>query len=109
MLPCLKGFAVKLPSCCEDELSGSVRSAPTVGQRCAAAAGWVVPSATLALLPKCPACLAGYIAIATGMGISLTAAKYLRFGLIVLCIGALAYFATRWIAKWQSRKMAGKG
>ncbi len=72
-------------------------------------AGWVIPTATLALLPKCPACLVGYVAIATGMGISMTAATYLRFGLIVLCIGALAYFAARFILGWRSRKIARPG
>ena len=35
--------------------------------------GWLFPAAILAVLPKCPACLATYIVISTGCGISLAA------------------------------------
>lgn len=58
-------------------------------------AGWALPSALLVLMPKCPACIAGYIALATGVGISFAAATYLRTGLIVVSAGALMVFAVR--------------
>jgi len=57
----------------------------------------VMPPLMLTLIPKCPVCLAGYIAVATGLGISITTATYLRFLLIILCAGSLLYFLAKWL------------
>ena len=67
----------------------------TLAQRCAGVARWVVPASVLALLPKCPACVASYVALATGVGISVTAAAYLRSGAIVVCTAVLLYAAAK--------------
>ena len=53
-------------------------------------ARWMLPSAVLMLMPKCPACFAAYFLLATGVGVSLTAAVYLRLFLVIFCIGLLA-------------------
>jgi hypothetical protein len=58
-------------------------------------AQWIVPSVVLALMPKCPACVAAYVALATGIGISLPAATYIRTTLGVLCVAALMYLLAR--------------
>lgn len=55
----------------------------------------VVPVAILAVLPKCPACLAAYVALGTGIGLSLTAATYLRLWLIVACVASLMFFVVK--------------
>lgn len=57
--------------------------------------GWIVPSAVLALIPKCPFCLAAYVALWTGLGLSVTAAANLRVFLIVACLISLAFLAAR--------------
>jgi hypothetical protein len=78
-------------SCCNQRCSGS----PTSARRYLNAGGWAVSAAILALLPKCPLCLAMYMAVGFGIGISLPTATYLRFALILLCVASLAYFAAR--------------
>lgn len=55
--------------------------------------GWIIPSATLVLLPKCPACVVAYVALFSGVGISVTSASYLRTSLLTLCVGALLWLA----------------
>lgn len=55
-------------------------------------AGKVFPAFVIVMLPKCPACLAAYITVATGIGVSLTAAACLRSFLLGACVLTLCYF-----------------
>lgn len=64
-------------------------------RRGAEIAGWIIPGATLALLPKCPACVAAYVALATGLGLSLSTAAQLRTSVAALCIASLGFVAAR--------------
>lgn len=56
---------------------------------------WIVPSVLLVLVPKCPMCIAAYIALGTGIGVSVTTATYLRMALIILCLGSFLFTAIR--------------
>ena len=71
------------PTCCR------------VARRSGAIAGWVIPGAVLALLPKCPACVATYVALATGVSIPFATASYLRILIILVCMAALLLVAIR--------------
>jgi hypothetical protein len=63
-------------------------------RRATGAAGWAGPGALLVLMPKCPMCVAGYLALA-GVEISLTAASYLRWSMLVLCVATLGLMSWR--------------
>ena len=71
--------------------------------------GWIVPSAILALIPKCPICLAAYIALWTGLGLSVTAAASVRVLLIIVCLIALVVLAARQTRRLFARSCAALG
>ena len=64
-------------------------------RRIATVIQWALPVTTLALVPKCPLCVAGYVLLISGIGLSLPAATAVRWTLIVLSIAALAYLLLR--------------
>ena len=67
------------------------RKTPTWVRRIREILAWVFPSAILALVPKCPACLAAYVMLWTGLGLSLSIATYLRWVLLSVCIASLLF------------------
>jgi len=90
---------VNTSHCCAVGEAGTAPPQAAIGsprraaRRCCDLAGWIVPSAILALLPKCPACLAAYFAIGTGIGISMSTAMYFRLMLAMFCAASLSYLA----------------
>ena len=83
--------------CCQSEMraDANARRRASWLHRSGEIVGWVVPSATLALFPKCPVCVAAYAALATGIGISLPTATHLRAMLVTLCVASLVFVAAR--------------
>ena len=61
----------------------------------------LMPAVVFTVIPKCPVCLAGYIALSTGIGLSVTTATYVRITLIVLCILSLSYFIIKHMRRWM--------
>jgi hypothetical protein len=59
---------------------------------------WVLPSAVLVMVPKCPACLAAHLMLWTGLGLSLSAAICLRRMLLFLCVAALLLLIVKRLA-----------
>ena len=62
---------------------------------CCETAKWAVPGVVLAVMPKCPTCVAAYVALATGVGISVPAASWLRWSALALSIATLSYLVMR--------------
>lgn len=86
--------------CCNnDEPVGGVPStSPTAISNPSTSSGrllnvlrWALPVTVLAFVPKCPACVAAYVLLFSGVGLSFTAAAALRWALIAFCIAPLAY------------------
>lgn len=79
-------------ACCN---STDCRNSKTWTSRVRGFLAWSFPSAMLALVPKCPACLAAYVALWTGLGLSLTTATYLRWVILVICIASLLFLTVK--------------
>ena len=54
-----------------------------------------------ALVPKCPMCLAAYMALWTGIGLSFTQASYIRWGLMLTSGGLLCILVLNRLRRWR--------
>jgi hypothetical protein len=86
-------------TCCE---VGASRTAASVNGGLSVV-GVLIPGALLAVLPKCPVCIAAYVAMWTGLGLSVSSAAYVRVTLAIVCVVSLVYFGAvggRRILRW---------
>ncbi len=49
----------------------------------------------MVLAPECPPCLAAYVVLWTGLGLSLSMASYLRRALLFLCVTSLLFLIVK--------------
>lgn len=66
-------------------MSQSCCCKPSANRRVTKATSLLLSSLTLLLMPKCPVCLAAYVTLITGLGVSTAAATRLHTGLILAC------------------------
>ena len=64
---------------------------------------WLFPAAFLVVMPKCPMCIAAYLALFTGIGVSVSTARWIQYLMIGLCLTSLAYLVIR---QWRRRSKA---
>jgi hypothetical protein len=82
--------------CCESANSGKFTPlTPKVREFLA----WLLPSAVLVVVPKCPACLAAYVALWTGLGLSLTTAANLRWAMVLPCVASLLFLSVKRLSR----------
>lgn len=90
-----------MTSCCSTRSQSPHVPANRRGARVAA---FLLSSATLVLMPKCPMCLAAYVTVATGVGLSVTTAAHLRLGVLAVCVSVVTALTLQVI--WRRRRLA---
>lgn len=78
-----------MPHCCTDGQPRARSSAGRHTRRMSALLKWAFPITALTLVPKCPGCVTAYVLLFTGIGLSISAASAIRWGLILICSTAL--------------------
>jgi hypothetical protein len=89
---------MNVPACCPQSSSRWRRSREI--------ARWVIPSAALILIPKCPACVIAYVALFSGIGISFGAASNLRSALLIISATVLMCLALKRLGRFARQSKA---
>ena len=79
--------------CCCNNKSGAAVAERSWARAVRRVMSWLVPGIVLAAMPKCPLCLAAYVALFMGFGISLAAAEFAWWFVTISCAAALIYLA----------------
>ena len=99
---------MKLRRCCVGGTGERTASSPSASPwlRGRTVGKMLVSGVAFMLVPKCPACLAAYIALVSGIGISMTAAVYLRSSMLLLSASAILFLALQALCRFCFRKPA---
>jgi membrane protein implicated in regulation of membrane protease activity len=85
-----------MSACCCNQ---NERKPMSMLRRSGEVAAWAIPTAVLALMPKCPICLAAYVALWTGIGLTLSTATYLRTALLAVCVLSLLPLVVKYLGR----------
>ncbi len=91
-------------TCCQAMLRESKAKTSRIG-RATSSAKWILPSAGLVLMPKCPMCLAAYLAVA-GVGISFETADWIRSILLWTFTASLTLLTALTLRRLIARRRA---
>ena len=89
-------------SCCKRRVAH--RRSKGALRRGISASAWLLPGSLLVLMPKCPVCFAAYVALFTGVGISIPAASELRLFLIIACCASILLLAFFYLRKYLASR-----
>lgn len=64
----------------------------------------LIPGLLLAIMPKCPACLAAYITLITGTSVSLSAASGIKMVFSILCLAFLSVLFIKAICRFRRKR-----
>lgn len=79
----------------------AVRSEPrTAPGRAAGLGASLLPAVLWMVLPKCPVCLAAWLAVATGIGFEAGDVGWIRAGLIALWAATAGWWISRRALRW---------
>jgi hypothetical protein len=56
---------------------------------------WLFPATLLVVMPKCPLCVAAYVALFTGVGVTVSTARWIQILMLAFCLTSLAYLVVR--------------
>jgi hypothetical protein len=74
-------------------------------QRMGTLAASILPGAVLVFIPKCPVCIIAYVALISGIGLSIPAAANLRITLIAVSSALLLYLAVNFLLSLRRREI----
>jgi hypothetical protein len=95
-------------SCCcrqrKPRTGDDARPRRTWLRRASGVARWILPGVLLALMPKCPLCLAAYVALCTGFTLSFSSAHLILRALTALCLATLVLCVVRRVVSCYQNK-----